>query len=189
MYLSFGIAENNGGSRVLNFDDADKATIFCQAGPVIEDVLCVGDVHVVFAQGDELPFMNEFACGADDMGREGCREHTAIETAGRKGSLYPFHVGVKAHGQHAVGFIKNEHLKMFKRKCPLEKMIEYAPRRTDDNVRTVAKCVYLLAITNTAVHSDNPKACLAAQHFGCLRHLPSQFARGDENERLTVTFR
>ena len=103
--------------------------------------------------------------------------------------LYPFHVRVKSHRKHPVCLIKDEQLKMFQGKRPLEEVIEYATRRADDNVRAAAKGVYLLAIPDAAVHGDDPQACRAAQKFGCLRHLPAQLARGDEDERLAAIFR
>jgi hypothetical protein len=46
------------------------------------------------------------------------------------------HVGIKAHREHAVGFIIDDHFEMFEREGTFKQMIEHPSRRADDNVGT-----------------------------------------------------
>jgi len=72
-------------------------------------MLGVGDVDVVTAKAEKFGSVHKFVGGAFDMHGEGGGEHAGIDVAVGQVALHFFHVGVEAHREHSIGFVKDEH--------------------------------------------------------------------------------
>ena len=107
------------------------------------------------------------------MHGESRREHAGIHIVARQVTLHLFHIGVKTHREHSVGFIENEHFEPIQVETALDEMIENAPRRADYDLRTLFKGFDLLVITNSTVNGYRFKTAILANGFCLFFDLPS----------------
>ena len=71
--------------------------------------------------------MQELFGQADDLGREGGREHEGADVPIGQVRLHAHHVGVEAHREHAVGLVENQELQVLERQRPPQQVVEDAP--------------------------------------------------------------
>ena len=187
--VDFGVAENDGRGRVLDFEQAHQGALTPAVRRLVDNVLCFGDVHVVAAEADKFGVGHKLAGSAQHVGREGSREHAGVDGPFRQVAFDGLHIFVKAHRQHAVGFVKDEHLKVVERKRAFEQVIQHAPGRADDDVRPLLEAVDLAAIADTAIDGHGAQPSLAADRLRFVPHLASQLARGDQDQCLAAVLR
>jgi len=152
VHLGAGVAENNRLGRIIHLDDADQGAVFIHRRHNVERVLGFGDIHLISAQADEFRLVKEFIGQMEDERRKGGREHVGIEFLGEV-LLDLFHVRIKAHREHAIGFIENQNFKAVEIEGAFEQMIENTPRSADHQMSPFAEGLNLAAIADAAVDS------------------------------------
>ena len=118
------------------------------------------------------------------MGGKGGREHADLHTPGGQIALDGPHVRIKAHGQHAVGLVKDQDLQILERQVALEQVVQDAPRRAHHQVSSLAKGLELGAIGHAAVDGGRAHSRRARQNLGLPGHLPGELARGHQDQGL-----
>ena len=117
MHSRLGIAKDDRRSRILHLDDPDQRAILVHRRHPVEEMLRIGDVHVIETERDELRSAHELPRRAHDERWESSGEHIVVqfcESCDRKVALHRLHVWVEAHRQHPVGLIEDSHLKASK---------------------------------------------------------------------------
>jgi len=186
MHFHLRVAEDESRGRVPNFNDADEGAVFVQAGDKVIDVIGVGDVDVIGAEGEEFRLAHELLGGLHNLGGEGGGEHAGVDAAFGQVALHLFHVRVKAHREHPVGLVENEHFEMFERERAPEEVIQHPAGGADDDLHTAFERVHLRTVADAAVDRDRAEAGACKQCFGGLGDLFGEFARGDEDEGLAL---
>jgi hypothetical protein len=188
MDARLGVAEDERRRRVFDLDQAHETAVLVHARHNVENVLGLGHVDVVGAQVDEFRFVDELARRLHDRAGEGGREHAGMDGMPGQVALEVLHVGIKAHREHPVGFIVDQHFEMFEREGAFEQVVQHPPRRSNDDVRAFFERFDLRPVAHAAIDGDCAQASLGADLFGLLPDLARQFARRDEDQRLAGRF-
>ena len=186
MDLGLGVAEDEGGGGIFDFDDAHEAAVLFHARHEVEDVLGIGHVHVVAAERDEFRLLDELPGRTHDIVGESGGIHAGMHAVPGQEALHLAHVGVEAHRQHAVGFVVDQHLEAVEGEGPPKQEIEQAPRGAHHDLRPLLEGVRLWAVSHSPVNHRDAEADVAAQPLGLLPHLPGKFAGGNQDEGLAV---
>ncbi len=97
------------------------------------------------------------------------------------------HVVVKAHVQHAVGFVEHQRVERIQIQAAALQVIHDAARRADHDVRAVFQAGHLRAHRAAAHQRQHLDVVLGArQAADLLRHLIGQLARRAQHQRLHV---
>src|SRR5690242_6869184 len=91
--------------------------------------------------------------------------------------------GEKAHVEHAVGFVKDEHLKRREPKQLAIEVIFQSAWRGDDDARAVANGLELRRFGQTARDQRGRREASSTKEIKLRRYLHGEFARGDEHQR------
>ena len=184
MHFHFGIAENKNGTGVFEFDDADKGTVLVQAGDEIVEVVGLGDMDVVAAEGEVFRLAHELLGSLHDLCRKGGGKHAGVDAAGGQVAFDLKHVREKTHGQHPVGFVEDEHFEGIQREGAPEQVIEDPAGCADDDVRAALERVHLRAVAHPAIDRDRAEARTGEERFSGLGDLFGKFTGGDQDEGL-----
>jgi len=87
MYPCLGVAKNDYGCGILNFDQTHQAAIFIHPGYEIIDMFRVCDVDVIRAQAEEFTFPDKFLGCSYNRFRKGSRKHAGMNRAFRQVAL------------------------------------------------------------------------------------------------------
>ena len=118
-----------------------------------------------------------------DAAVHGGREHQHL-TRRRRSADDGFDVIREAHVQHAVGFVKDEHVECRQVDAARVDVVEQAARRGDDDVRHAGQHVELLRVGHPAQDARaDDTAQMAAVLCGGGGHLQGQFTRGREHQQ------
>ncbi len=91
------------------------------------------------------------------MGRISGGKHAGLPFVGQiAGNLD--HIGIKADGEHAIGFVKNQHLDFCKMQGSPEQMIKDAPGGADNHLTAVFQGVKLLFVAHAAIKGASRNA-------------------------------
>ena len=94
-------------------------------------------------------------------------------------------VFAKAHVEHAIGLIEDDHLDRVELQRPALKVIHHAAGRADDDLRAVLQAAKLALVALPAVDRQLADAALEKGELGdFFRDLHGQFARGAEDQHL-----
>ena len=94
------------------------------------------------------------------------------------------HIVDKAHIEHAVGLVEDQHLDMRKVDAAALHVVEESPRRGDDDIDAAAKGAKLVLDTYAAVNGQRAKMQKSAVVDDAFFDLEGQFARRRKDERL-----
>ena len=93
-----------------------------------------------------------------------------------------FHIGQKAHVEHAVGLIEHEMLHVAQIERPSFQVIEQPTRSGHDDVGAATERLELLAVANAAVKDSAAQVTESRKGADRFFHLAGEFACGDKNE-------
>ena len=116
-----------------------------------------------------------------DLGREGGREHEAL-TVRRKKLQDARYVREKAHVEHAVGFVEDDHLHLRELHGLLFDVVQEAPRRRRKDFKPAAQHVGLRTDVHPSVDDPHAKRRLFGVSLEVFRNLNGKFARRRQNE-------
>ena len=116
-----------------------------------------------------------------DLGREGGREHEALAVRGKK-LQDARDVREKAHVEHAVGFVEDDHFDLRELYGLLFDVVEETPRRRREDFDPAAKHVGLRTNVDAPVDDPHAKRRVLGVGFEVFRHLDGEFARRRQNE-------
>jgi hypothetical protein len=68
--------------------------------------------------------------------------------------LYPAHIGIKTHGQHAIRFIKDEHLQVVKGERLAKQMVQDTAWSTYNQMSSSLESGKLVTVSNPAIYCD-----------------------------------
>ena len=184
MHRSLGIAENDSGGRVFDFQNLDQRAILFHALAFAIEMLDFRHMDLRRGQGEHLGISQEFSRQLEHMGRIGSREQHRMD--GRFGQipLYFFHIRIEADGKHPVGFVKNQSGNMIKVERAPQEMVKHTAWRPHNNADSLTECLHLLAVADSAIDGGHGKAAPFEKRFGFLFHLNGKLAGRNENERL-----
>ncbi len=146
-------------------------------------------MDMIPAQTEKLGMAEKLAGETHHVGGKGCGKHITADRPGGKKLLDPLHVGIEPHGEHAVGFIENEDFQILQRECPLEEVVENAPRRPHDELHSLPEGIELRAVFHAAIHRSRSHLEIAAEEFCFAGDLKGQLTGGYEDQDLASFLR
>ena len=147
----FRVTENDGRSRIFCFNNANQSAVLLHPGRCVEDMLGIRDMDVIAAERNELRFANEFVRQMDNVSRKCRGEHAGIDVAAWEIALDLFHVRIKTHRQHAIGFIENQHPDLIQNQRAFQQMIQHPAGRADHHVRAFTQRIDLRSVAHPAI--------------------------------------
>ena len=184
--VGLGVAEDDGRSRILHLDDAHERPVLVHGLHAAEVVLHFRHVHFLLGEGEHGGLGHELGREVEHVGRVGRGEEARVDAVAGEILLYLLHVGVEADGEHAVGFIEDQHPDARKIQGAAQNVVKHASRGADDELGTVLEGVKLLFVADAAVESDGRAAGAFKQGLRLLLHLQGELARGHQHEGLGV---
>ncbi|MNZ89862.1 hypothetical protein D3C78_1087990 [compost metagenome] len=157
-----------------------QALAFADFVPALGDLA----VAVLGLHGDALRLLHEARAQVGNAVGVGGREQQGL-ALGRALAHHGFDVGVKAHVQHAIGFVQHQGVEARQIERAALHQVHHPARRAHHDVGAVFQAGDLRARRHAAIHRDDLDVVVRpgqAADFG--RHLVGEFARRAQHQRL-----